>query len=82
MTSDELTSEERLDLVRAFIATALKIENPEPILILAKGDKGIANLVIGDHLEVLGMMECFKHHIIGLDFGPPKIIEEVNNPLI
>jgi hypothetical protein len=77
--TDTLTPEENRDLIKAFISTALKIENPSPILILAKGKGRIANMIIGDRMELIGMMECFKHQIIELDFGPPEILEEVRS---
>jgi hypothetical protein len=77
--TDTLTPEENKEMLKAFIATALKVEDPGPILILAKGKKSIASMVIGNRLELLGMMECFKHQLINIDFGKPEIIEEAKN---
>jgi hypothetical protein len=77
--TDTLTPEENKEMIKAFIATALKIEDPGPILILAKGKDRIANLIIGNRLELVGMIECFKHQLIRSGFGTPEIIEETKN---
>ena len=79
MNNNGLTPEENRDLIKAFISKALMVEDPSPILILAKGKNKIGNMVIGDRMELIGMMECFKHQIINMDFGPPEILEEVRS---